>query len=101
MNLYLVISEELETSRDRLGYYESYRIAELVLANSYSQARWLAWKNDKDSFSGCMLDMPRFTTRLKVKDVPESEAGIATHNAAFHNEDGSWLWEIKEGEFYP
>lgn len=59
MNLYLVVSESL-SCWPRMG--ADYRIAELVVARNHGQAKYLAWKNDKDSFPAWghtdMADMP-------------------------------------------
>lgn len=80
MNLYLIISETLTTIdwEDRfsyLGHEEEYRIWELVVARNHSQARYLAWKTDKSSFTDEMRDMPRFTCRLRKKDI-DLPAGV-------------------------
>lgn len=73
MNLYLVVSEWLEPysySHPEPGY----RIAELVVARNHGQAKYLAWKNDKDSFPAWghtdMADMPKMAARLKRHGVP-------------------------------
>ena len=87
MNIYLVISEELKEAVyedwfNNVGHWEHYRIAELVAARNHSQARWLAWKADKASFTGCMADMPRMTCRLRVKDI-DIEPGVVSDNQEF------------------
>lgn len=74
MNLYLVVSEWLQTQ----GHYdppeppEDYRIADLVVAGSPGQATYMAWKNDRDSWTrrSTIGDKPRFQVRLKAKGVP-------------------------------
>jgi len=53
MNLYLVVSEEIyhvewEDVSVSAGHREDYRIAELVVARSHAQAKYLAWRADKD-----------------------------------------------------
>jgi len=75
MNLYLVVSELLtevvwEDWFNHVGHEESYRIAELVVARSHAQARWLAWKSDsKGVVYPCVEDMPKFAVRLKKHGV--------------------------------
>ena len=73
MNVYFVISEELEEVGG--GWYEppqSYRIAKVVRARSGSQARYLAWRSDKASSRDILLDMPRFNVRLLGHEDSES-----------------------------
>ncbi len=84
MNLYLAVSEELSyvavIDPEIGGPLEYYRIAELVVARNHSQARYLAWKSDKESFRDSWFGiaaMPKFAVRLKEKDV-EGPARIAT-----------------------
>ncbi len=79
MNIYLVISDELEdvVCEDwSVGacHLEAYCIAGQVRARSRGQAKWLAWKNDK-SCTGYMCDMPKFSVQLKAKDVT-GEPGV-------------------------
>ena len=75
LNLYLVVSEELQTWGGWYGPPEFYCIAELVVARNRSQARYLAWKTDY-SF-GDFRDMPRFRVNIKKKDV-EGPPRLAT-----------------------
>jgi len=107
MNLYLVVSEEIyhvewEDVSVSAGHREDYRIAELVVARNYGQARWLAWSADEDG-PGDVRDMPKFAVRLKRKDV-EGPARVATeewtmkvHKGLMEDEYPIWaenLWYI-------
>lgn len=98
MNLYLVVSEPLRVAvyEDwfvNAGHWEDYCIAELVAANSHAQARYIAWRNDKSSWSEDMNDMPKFQVRLKWKDIPDEEPGIVTHK--YDHENTWWLWLLE------
>jgi len=75
MNIYLVVSEELRTFQRPI---ETYCIAELVRAKNASQARYLAWKNDIDSYTGYIKDMPKFQTRTKLFGSSGEMPGIVT-----------------------
>jgi len=88
VNLYLVVSEELSyiavIDREIGGPLEYYWIAELVVARSHAQARYLAWKLDNKRTHNCwpvMADMPKFAVRLKEKDV-EGPARVASDEYA-------------------
>ena len=76
MNLYLVVSEDLETVvwedwEAQAGHIEHYRICELVVAKSHGQGRFLAWKHDDpDGTYPSFDDMPKFAVRLKKRNVP-------------------------------
>ena len=88
MNIYLVISETLweavyEDWFNNVGHWEPFRIAELVAAKNHSQARYLAWQTD-DHFSYDLRDMPRFTCRLRLKDVDEP-AGIVSSREKYRH----------------
>lgn len=90
-NLYLVVSEQLTTVVwedwfNGVGHEEPYCIAELVTARSRSQATWLAWKHDKNSFTGDVRDKPRFRCECKRKNVVNF-TGIVSDD--FKNE---YLW---------
>ena len=89
MNLYLVVSELLteiqwEDRDANAGHKESYCIAELVLAERPSQAKWLAWRTDKNTFTGRAPEIPKMSCRKRgtfplvitpgiVSKVPEYE----------------------------
>jgi len=102
VNLYLVVSEELsyEATIDFWigGPMEPYWICDLVIARSHAQAKYLAWKNDHDSFpsywsSFDMREMPKMAVRLKKRDVP----GPARIASAEYNgwQDDNWrLWAL-------
>lgn len=88
MNLYLVVSEWIPgdwTEGD-------YKIAELVLAKSYSQARYLAWNNDPASKYDSIMDMPKFEIRLKWKDTGYPFPRIASD--LFQGEEYWWFWTL-------
>lgn len=96
MNLYLVVSESLsevvwEDWFNQVGHIEGYRIAELVIARNRRQAKYLAWKADKSTFfSGDISEMPKFSTRIKRKDVA-GPARIATDEFGIYDEE---LWDL-------
>lgn len=80
MNLYLVVSETLSGDvwiDEWIRVPEDYRIAELIIAKSRSQAKYLAWKNDKHSFTNDMRDMPAMQCQIKERDL-DHEAGIVS-----------------------
>ena len=99
MNLYLVVSERLQPwSRME----DEYCIAELVVARNHSQARYLAWQNDLDSFPlwghTKIAEMPKMAVRLKKYDVP-GPARIASYEEDYQRpfcpEPAiSQLWEL-------
>ena len=95
MNTYLVVSESLftvvwEDFMANVGHREDYCIAELVVAEKPSQAQWIAWKHDRDSFTGDVRDKPRMATRIAEKNV-EGPARIL-------NDPHSELWETPMGK---
>ena len=91
MNLYLVVSELLEEVVWEDGHLEKYHIAALVVARNRGQAKYLAWKTDRNTFCpNDIWEMPKFSTRLKRKDV-EGPARIATHEFDGGDED---LWGL-------
>lgn len=81
MKLYLVVSEELEA---RTGPPGVYCIAELVLADKPSQAKWSAWSTDKDTFNRHdITEMPKMSCRC-VGDFPhETQRRIVSNDSAF------------------
>jgi hypothetical protein len=95
MNLYFVLSEQLMGPPeygpylpDTGGPGEPYRICELVVARNPSQARYMAWKEDRESFSDDLRDMPRMHIHLKAKDVGRFPA-IVSDNPRYQ-EDYYW-----------
>ena len=83
MNLYRVVSEELtemvwDDQANSIGHEETYRIAELVVARSPSQAKWLAWKREKSIFTGTVTDMPRFSCIKQQDKVKQDGACIVS-----------------------
>jgi len=97
MNLYFVLSETLEEIIwedwfNRVGHSEPYCIADLVLANKPSQARWLAWKHDS-SFTGDVRDRPKMATKVLAKDVCRFDAPhIVTSRPEYR-----WYWGMTGG----
>lgn len=93
MKLYLVVSEELwdmfPILDDGTGPKEYYRIAELIVARSAAQARYLAWQTDS-SFSNDIRDMPRFSCRKKLADV-EGPARVASREYEGAGHDALWV----------
>jgi len=96
VNLYLVVSEELTETICEDWYVgacheEPYRIAELVVARNNSQARWLAWRADRNSFDGDMRDMPKFRTKCQCKNV-DGPARIVSSECDGEAEQASWYF---------
>ena len=92
MRLYLVVSEEMkeiiwEDYFANAGHIEYYRIAELVLAEKPSQAKWAAWSTDKKTFDGNVLEIPRFSIRYIGQFPQESKRRIVSRDPAFE-----WYW---------
>ena len=96
MNIYLVVSESLKTIVwedwfNYVGHEESYCIAELVIAKSRGQAKWLAWKSDED-FTGDPRDMPKFSVKIRAKNVEGPPRIISNESGWVESE----LWSIGE-----
>ena len=94
MNLYLVVSEDIGEIADAIaGFvrYESRCIAELVIARNNSQARYLAWLEDK-SYELDIREMPKFQTKCQAKNV-DGPARIASDE--YKSEDDR-LWSFTE-----
>ena len=92
MKLYLVVSQEMkevvwEDWFNQVGHLEYYRIAELVLAEKPSQAKWTAWTTDQKTFDGNVLDMPRFSIRCLGQFPQESKRRVVSKDPAF-----AWYW---------
>ena len=72
MNLYLVVSEDVGASYELYegtgGPPEACCICNAVAARTHSQARWLAWRNDKE-FEPTFSEMPRLRCQLRAKTV--------------------------------
>lgn len=93
MNIYLVISEQLETIVwedwfSQVGHPETYHIVELVVAESRNQAKYLAWKAD-DDFSYDMREMPKMSAKIRRKNV-EGPSRIVTKD--FLSEADHEIW---------
>lgn len=80
MSIYIVVSEELSETipimDDGSGPREPYRMIDLVVADSREQARYLAWRRDKN-FSYYIRDMPNFRTR-KLSNEMEGCNGVVS-----------------------
>ncbi len=63
MNVYVCISEEIETDPGGYGYEppEYGRICEIAVARGRSQAKWLAFKTCR--YFGDVRDMPKFSVK--------------------------------------
>ena len=87
VNIYLVVSETLssvvcEDWFNNACHEEPYCIAELVAARSRGQAKYLAWKTDKETFESDMREMPKMSVKICEKGV-DVLAGIVTNDNAF------------------
>jgi len=98
LSVYLVVSEELSYV-EVVDYWiggptEYYRIADLVVARNHGQAKWLAWKNDKDSFIPDEIrEMPKMAVRIKRVNV-EGPPRIATYEYDPSEPDFAHLWDL-------
>lgn len=91
-NLYFVLSEQLEETVwiDRvayLGHNEPYCIAELVLATSPGQAKWMAWKTDENTFTGNVKNMPKMSVRKIASDFSDLPPRVVSQE---HYYEGYW-----------
>lgn len=87
LNVYLVVSETLtevvcEDWFVNACHREEYRICELVAAESHSQARWMAWHGDRNSFTNDVRDMPKFAVRKK--GTTDGEPRLLTEHPGWH-----------------
>ena len=100
MNLYLVVSEEIEDIEwedwfNGTGHLENYRIAELVVARSHAQARYLAWKQDDAGTTWPLIeDMPKFAVRLKRRNTPGPARVASTEHWADSDAELDELWDV-------
>ena len=101
MKLYLVISAALEDMVwedwfNRVGHQEFYRIAELVLAEKPSQAKWTAWATDHKTFDGNVLEIPRFSIQCLGQFPQESKRRVVSKDPGFARywdaDDPSCTW---------
>ena len=96
LNLYLVVSEELE-GENLYGAVLCYQICELVVARNHGQARWLAWKSD-DGIDGSwsqwapMADMPKMAVRLKAVGALPGPARVLDY--AEYKGMGDDYWDV-------
>jgi hypothetical protein len=77
MNLYFVLSEEL-VDRSWDDPPEYYHITELILADKPSKAKYMAWRNDKDSFSFDIRDMPKMSCKCLAKNIVKESSRIVS-----------------------
>jgi hypothetical protein len=70
-NIYFVLSELIEDFVPSLSLdpSEDYYIAQLVVAETPGQAKYLAWKNDKSFVPNDLREIPKFRCNLKYKNV--------------------------------
>jgi len=99
MNLYLVISEALDWQKfnnpELAGPWETYRIAELVVARNHSQARYLAWQSDKEGQTYDFGEMPKLAVRLKGVGM-DGPARIASDEYNFdYGREGDLIYEAE------
>ena len=83
MNIYYVLSEGLWTDgcSDPPEPPEPYRICELVVARSRSQAQYLAYKQDQEPYMFDVRDIPKMRA-IKLGEV-EHEPGIVSYEEGF------------------
>jgi hypothetical protein len=88
MNAYLVVSETLHERipilNDGSGPDEPYCIVEIVVAEGRSQAKWAAWRTDRNTFPGRPSDMPKFSVRRLAQGVAGS-ARLATDEPEYQD----------------
>ena len=87
MNLYLVVSEPLEYIvwedwAANVGHKEPYCIAELVIARSPGQAKYMAWKTD-NSFNSDIREMPKMSCKKRVVLSDEVPPHIVTKDPIY------------------
>lgn len=91
MNIYLVISEVIKdysSSYLSLEPPEDYQIAVLVVANSHSQAKYLAYRDD-DCYEDDLTQIPKMSCKLKEKNVNLPKGVIKDA----HREEYDKYWE--------
>ena len=86
MNIYEVVSETLYLAGAYMEPDEPYCIAQLVAARNPSQARYIAWNSDRETFCYDLLEMPRFSVHIRLKNQ-EIPSGIVTEDKRFQ-----YLW---------
>jgi len=92
MNLYAVLSEPYMVTAQDFGegttVQEPDWICELVVARNRGQAKYLAWKSGGPAFDYYgridIRDMPRFSVRLRKKNV-RGPARVASAEVAFED----------------
>ena len=88
MNLYLVVSEPLtevvwEDWFNNVGHLEPYCIAELVCAEKPSQAKYLAWRHDKNSGYD-ITEMPKMSIEKLSSNVDFPKGIVSDHKEFQH-----------------
>ena len=90
MNLYLVVSESLtevvwEDWFNNVGHYDSYCIAELVVAEKPSQTKYIAWRQDKYSDGSYdVTEMPKMSCKRLETDVKFPKGIVSDHKDFQH-----------------
>ena len=96
MNLYLVVSKDELSYVDVIsseigGPAEYYRIADLVLADTPAQAKYLAWKNDPEQCHWDITEIPAFYYECKAKDIRGGKPRVVTWDKRY-NADANWIF---------
>ena len=104
MNMYFVISELLteviwESRFDQVGHKESYNIAELVVARTRSQARYIVMRTDKAHSRDIYRDI-REMPRLSVRKLSDNFDGPPRLLRFDDKYDDSW-WDKTDGMYPP
>lgn len=89
-NVYFVLSEPLMSIGTMYESPETYRIAEVVIAKSRSQAIYLALQEDHEIWND-VRDFPKFRTELKLKNVPFESQVIRGDVVKFLKLDKSFI----------
>ena len=86
MNVYEVVSETLERGGGFYGFDpeppESFCIAELVVARSPSQAKYIVCKAEASHLGRDLTDMPKFSVRIVKRNV-DGECRIVSEDPDF------------------
>jgi hypothetical protein len=94
MNLYLVVSEELT---DHTYGPQAYCICELVVADKPSQAKYLAWKSDRNTYCpDDIREMPKMRCVRTFRDVPGPARIASGEHSSDELDDECRLWLFPE-----
>lgn len=89
-NVYFVLSEPLVSIGTMFEPPETYRIAEVIIAKSRSQAVYLALQEDQEIWND-VREFPIFRTELKLKNVPFESQVIKGDVVKFLGIDKSFI----------